>query len=614
MGPPHGCPVPPRVLSQPYPRPVGGSLSASGRKEGSLSHSSFRSLGQHTGLSPTSSPSSLIPNFSTLGNTFEVEIKRNSLGLGFSICGGGECGSPWGSLMKIKKIFPLQPAWETGKLKVGDIILRVSGIPLAGLNLRQALDILRTSPTTTLLQVCRVSDPQSIPSAPDSPIKNGAVRPHVVRSYSYGPQTYPDPERLPLPPCKKLSDPTPTPHNHNPPSPPFSVVEMDLSTTHSSGSQASSGEWSPGPEEAATLDILRPVENTLRNSAPAQGPSHGEFRVTLTKVNGSLGFTLRQLDDTVLKHTIKALVREPAISDGRLRPGDKLLAANSVELGSLSHAEVVQFLRQAPDTVQLTLYRDDSRAQTPLTPETGAGGRGITGSSSTGNMAAHAWAQVSGKGRMSSSPSRKHLRYEAAELVRSLQSSRTSLERAGLGGSVGSLHTPATPHTGTHTLGRRLQARGASPRVAPGQRHLLQGSTSPRVESPGSASAPPSLITQGLSQALSSMELDSEPNLVIEEIDGFNGSPVGGLNSGLVSLPQSPLVSSPNTLQCPGYFYQEQDNKTKSLPRGRTAANFFQGTGEFTNQKVERPGDLNLNGQTRKQAFMFNNNWNANQF
>ena len=33
----------------------------------------------------------------------------------------------------------------------------------------------------------------------------------------------------------------------------------------------------------------------------------------------------------------QALVKEPALSDGRLQPGDKLLAANGVELASFSH-------------------------------------------------------------------------------------------------------------------------------------------------------------------------------------------------------------------------------------------------------------------------------------
>ena len=33
------------------------------------------------------------------------------------------------------------------------------------------------------------------------------------------------------------------------------------------------------------------------------------------------------------------------------------------------HLQVVQFLRQCPDTVSLELYRDASRSQTPLSPE-----------------------------------------------------------------------------------------------------------------------------------------------------------------------------------------------------------------------------------------------------
>ena len=128
----------------------------------------------------------------------------------------------------------------------------------------------------------------------------------------------------------------------------------------------SSREWSPADDDSETLDILKPVENTLKNSGPA---FYGEFTINLKKVNGSLGFTLRQTDDTVLKHTIKALVKEPAISDGRIKPGDKLLTCNGVDLSSFSHQELITFLRQCPETNTLTLYRDASRSQTPLTPE-----------------------------------------------------------------------------------------------------------------------------------------------------------------------------------------------------------------------------------------------------
>lgn len=89
-----------------------------------------------------------------------------------------------------------------------------------------------------------------------------------------------------------------------------------------------------------------------------------EFEVTLTKIQGSLGFTLRKEDESALGHYVRALVREPALTDGRIRAGDKIIAVNDVEISSMSHEQAVQFLRQCGDVVKLRLYRD--AAQTPV--------------------------------------------------------------------------------------------------------------------------------------------------------------------------------------------------------------------------------------------------------
>lgn len=48
----------------------------------------------------------------------------------------------------------------------------------------------------------------------------------------------------------------------------------------------------------------------------------------MTKVNGSLGFTLRKEDESILGHYIRSLVKEPAISDGRICPGDKIICVS----------------------------------------------------------------------------------------------------------------------------------------------------------------------------------------------------------------------------------------------------------------------------------------------
>lgn len=55
-----------------------------------------------------------------------------------------------------------------------------------------------------------------------------------------------------------------------------------------------------------------------------------EFELSLGKVAGSLGFTLRKEDESRLGHYVRALVREPAISDGRIRPGDRIVAVSAV--------------------------------------------------------------------------------------------------------------------------------------------------------------------------------------------------------------------------------------------------------------------------------------------
>lgn len=84
----------------------------------------------------------------------------------------------------------------------------------------------------------------------------------------------------------------------------------------------------------------------------------------MTKVGGSLGFTLRKADSSALGHYVRALVREPALSDGRIRPGDKIVAVDGAPLSPMSHEEAVQLLRQCGPTVKLRLYRD--LAQTPV--------------------------------------------------------------------------------------------------------------------------------------------------------------------------------------------------------------------------------------------------------
>ncbi|XP_061439076.1 tyrosine-protein phosphatase non-receptor type 13 isoform X2 [Rhineura floridana] len=96
-------------------------------------------------------------NFVTDDNTFEVKLVKNSSGLGFSFCREDSVSpeQPGSSIVRVKKLFPGQPAAESGQIEVGDVILKVNGASLKGLSQQEVMSALRgTSPEVTLL-LCR---------------------------------------------------------------------------------------------------------------------------------------------------------------------------------------------------------------------------------------------------------------------------------------------------------------------------------------------------------------------------------------------------------------------------------------------------------------------------
>lgn len=56
-----------------------------------------------------------------------------------------------------------------------------------------------------------------------------------------------------------------------------------------------------------------------------------EIEIEMKKINGSLGFTLRKDEDGDRNHVVRALVKNPAISDGRIKPGDQIISVSHHE-------------------------------------------------------------------------------------------------------------------------------------------------------------------------------------------------------------------------------------------------------------------------------------------
>lgn len=67
-------------------------------------------------------------------NVYEVKLVKNSSGLGFSFSREDDVLSGQGdsSIVRVKKLFPGQPASECGKINIGDVILKVNGGTLKG--------------------------------------------------------------------------------------------------------------------------------------------------------------------------------------------------------------------------------------------------------------------------------------------------------------------------------------------------------------------------------------------------------------------------------------------------------------------------------------------------
>ncbi|NWU62403.1 FRPD2 protein, partial [Pterocles burchelli] len=68
---------------------------------------------------------------------------------------GDGCDHVGGAIVRIKRLFPGQPAEENGEIEVGDIILAVNGKPIQGLLYQDVLHLLRGAPPEVTLLLCR---------------------------------------------------------------------------------------------------------------------------------------------------------------------------------------------------------------------------------------------------------------------------------------------------------------------------------------------------------------------------------------------------------------------------------------------------------------------------
>ncbi|XP_057165871.1 tyrosine-protein phosphatase non-receptor type 13 isoform X19 [Ursus arctos] len=388
-------------------------------------------------------------SFVTEENTFEVKLFKNSSGLGFSFSREDSLIPEQmnASIVRVKKLFPGQPAAESGKIDVGDVILKVNGASLKGLSQQEVISALRgTSPEVSLL-LCRPSpgvlpeiDPalltplhspaQVLPnnskdSSQPACVEQGTssdenemydkskkqcVSPSRRDSYSdssgsgeedlvKAPAMIPNmswssslhqtlnnmvsqaqsqheasksqedtictmfyyPQKIPSKP--ELED-------SNPPSP----LPPDMTLGLSYQPQAESASTNLMDKyhiyhisEPTRQESLTSLKNNLENHLE-DFELEVELLITLIKSEkGSLGFTVTKGNQSIGCY-VHDVIQDPAKSDGRLRPGDRLLKVNDTDVTNMTHTDAVNLLRAAPKTVRLVLGRVLELPRMPVLP------------------------------------------------------------------------------------------------------------------------------------------------------------------------------------------------------------------------------------------------------
>uniref|UniRef100_A0A8D3C817 Protein tyrosine phosphatase non-receptor type 13 n=1 Tax=Scophthalmus maximus TaxID=52904 RepID=A0A8D3C817_SCOMX len=287
-------------------------------------------------------------SFITRDNVFEVCLLKNTSGLGFSFSREENIPdeSPGTSMVRVKKLFPGQPAAESGRINVGDVIMRVNQTALKGLSQHEVISALRGTGQEVTLLLCR-PEHGILPEMDTSALtqrNQGAVEEALERLLlktpgrrnSYSDSTDGDEE------VEEAFSPSTLEHSRQ---------TWEQSVYHNPSSNLGLGQY----------DSTGQMDSTIHSpfyspNLPKSRSNLIELKVSLMKSEkGSLGFTLTKGNDHGCY--IHDIVQDPAKGDGRLRPGDRMILVNNTDVSNMGHTEVVNLVRAAPRVVDLMVGR-----------------------------------------------------------------------------------------------------------------------------------------------------------------------------------------------------------------------------------------------------------------
>ncbi|XP_059347886.1 multiple PDZ domain protein [Ammospiza nelsoni] len=258
---------------------------------------------QHQEIDISVANPSAFSDLSSCKNIQYVELPKDQGGFGIAISEEDTTNG-----VVIKSLTDHGAAAKDGRIKVGDVILAVDDESVVGYPVEKFIGLLKTSKSVVRLTI-NPAETDNLTAAPALP------------------STVPAEKR-----------------------------NMQLAAAVPTSS-------SPEPEA---------VKNTSRSSTPAMLTSDPatcpiipgcETTIDISKGRTGLGLSIVGGADTLLGAIIIHEVYEEgaASKDGRLWAGDQILEVNGIDLRNATHDEAINVLRQTPQKVRLTVYRDEAQ-------------------------------------------------------------------------------------------------------------------------------------------------------------------------------------------------------------------------------------------------------------
>uniref|UniRef100_A0A8C8HT14 Multiple PDZ domain crumbs cell polarity complex component n=1 Tax=Oncorhynchus tshawytscha TaxID=74940 RepID=A0A8C8HT14_ONCTS len=273
-----------------------------------------------------------------------IELEKGKTGLGLSLAGNRDRSR---MSVFVVGIDPSGAAGKDGRVVVGDELLEINGQILYGRSHQNASSIIKSAPSKVKIIFIRCEDTKDGLVIQSITEKGPAGKVcHSTVSYSS------DSKKDSLSKCSggptkgELAKST-----HRSGTRLELIYEFDpfISISHSlsSGSSRSSTPGTLASSDPVTCPIIPGCETTI----------------DISKGRTGLGLSIVGGCDTLLGTIIIHEVYEDgaASKDGRLWAGDQILEVNGIDLRVATHDEAINVLRQTPQRVRLSVYRDEAQ-------------------------------------------------------------------------------------------------------------------------------------------------------------------------------------------------------------------------------------------------------------